>query len=276
MSARETAEAPAVMPLSAGPVKRKAPPKAPHALDIETGRAASVEQVARLAALRASHAGLEGSELIAAMIHEFKGKLAVVSSFGSESAVLLHMLAQTDPTVPIIFLNTGKLFGETLRYRDRLQDMLGLTDLRVIGPHPADVKRLDSEGTLWSRDPDKCCALRKVWPLQRALEPFEAQMTGRKRFQTAARSNIQTLELADGRFRINPLANFGREEIEAYRQAHNLPAHPLVADGYLSIGCMPCTDRVRDGEDYRSGRWAGTDKEECGIHDPSLVDGEGI
>jgi phosphoadenosine phosphosulfate reductase len=276
MSVSETAEAPAVTPLSAVPVKRKAPPKAPHALDIETGRAASPAQEARLIQLREAYPGLEGSDLIAAMNREFKGKLAVVSSFGSESAVLLHMLAQADPTVPVIFLNTGKLFGETLRYRDRLQDLLGLTDLRVIAPHPADVKRLDPEGTLWSRDPDKCCALRKVWPLQRALEPFEAQMTGRKRFQTAARSAIQTIELADGRFRINPLANFGREELAAYIAAYNLPQHPLVADGYLSIGCMPCTERVKQGEDYRSGRWAGIDKEECGIHEPTLEDGEGI
>ena len=267
----DVAEAPAVSPL-----KRKAPPRAPHALDIETGRAASPADIERLARLRETYAGLEGSDLIAAMNREFKGKLAVVSSFGSESAVLLHMLAEVDPTVPVIFLNTGKLFGETLRYRDRLQDLLGLTDLRVIGPHPADVKRLDPEGTLWSRDPDKCCALRKVWPLQRALEPFAAQMTGRKRFQTAARHTIQTIELTDGRFRINPLANFGREALDAYVEAHNLPRHPLVADGYLSIGCMPCTERVRDGADYRSGRWAGTEKEECGIHEQTLVDGEGI
>jgi phosphoadenosine phosphosulfate reductase len=271
MSASDSAEALQVMPL-----KRKAPPKAPRALDIETGRAASAADMARLIQLRETYAGLEGTDLIAAMNQEFKGKLAVVSSFGSESAVLLHMLAQVDPTVPVIFLNTGKLFGETLRYRDRLQDVLGLTDLRSLSPHPADVKRLDPDGTLWSRDPDKCCALRKVWPLQRALEPFTAQMTGRKRFQTAARQAIETIELADGRFRINPLANFGREALDAYVEAHNLPRHPLVADGYLSIGCMPCTERVKDGSDYRSGRWAGSDKEECGIHEPNLVDGEGI
>src|SRR5262249_13952217 len=151
------------------PLKRKAPPKAPHAFDIETGFAPTSEQQSRLAALRLAYPGAEGVDLIAAMVSEFKGKIAVVSSFGSESAVLFHMLAAVDPRVPVISLNTGKLFGETLRYRDRLQDVLGLTDLRVIGPHPADLKRLDPEGTLWSRDPDKCCALRKVWPLQRAL-----------------------------------------------------------------------------------------------------------
>ena len=258
------------------PLKRKAPPRAPRAFDIESGLATSPEQEARLNALRAQYQGLEGTDLIAAMSGEFKGKIAAVSSFGSESAVLLHMLAQVDPTIPVVFLNTGKLFGETLRYRDRLQDVLGLTDLRVMGPHPADVKRLDPDGTLWSRDPDKCCALRKVWPLQRALEGFDAQITGRKRFQTLARATLEPIEFADGRFRINPLGGFGREEIERYMQAFDLPRHPLVADGYLSIGCMPCTDRVKDGGDYRSGRWAGLDKEECGIHEPLNVDGEGI
>lgn len=258
------------------PIKRKPPPRAPRAFDLGSGVAGTAEQMARLETLRAGATGLEGQDLVAAMVAAFKGKIAAVSSFGSESAVLLHMIAQVDPTTPVIFLNTGKLFGETLRYRDRLQDVLGLADLRVIGPHPADVKRLDPDGTLWSRDTDKCCAMRKVWPLQRALEGFEAQFTGRKRFQTAARAALNPIEFWDGRYRINPLASFGREDLERYMTAYDLPRHPLVADGYLSIGCMSCTARVQDGADYRSGRWAGTDKEECGIHEPLNLDGEGI
>lgn len=261
---------------SAAAVKRKAPPKAPRAFDIETGLKASPEFTARLERLRARHGTLEGQALLAAMIEEFKERLCVVSSFGGESAVLLHMLAQVDPTVPVIFLNTGKLFGETLRYRDRLQETLGLTDVRALAPHPEDVKRLDPDGALWSRDPDKCCALRKVWPLQRALEPFDAEVTGRKRFQTRARTALSTIELVDGRFKINPLASWRREDLMRYLEAHHLPHHPLTADGYLSIGCMPCTERVRDGGDYRSGRWAGLEKEECGIHEPVFSDGEGI
>lgn len=258
------------------PLKRKAPPRAPRAFDLETGLTATPVQTERLHVLRDLYRGLEGGELIAALRNEFPGTMAIVSSFGSESAVLLHMVAQVDPSLPVLFLNTGKLFGETLRYRDRLQDVLGLTDLRAIGPHPEDLKRLDPDGILWSRDPDKCCAMRKVWPLQRALGPFEAQVTGRKRFQTKARAELETIEFVDGRFKINPLASWDRDRLEAYRVDHKLPPHPLVADGYLSIGCMPCTDRVKEGGDYRSGRWSGSDKEECGIHEPLLSDGEGI
>ncbi len=197
-----------------------------------------------------------------------------VSSFGSESAVLLHMVAQIDPATPVLFLNTGKLFGETLRYRDRLQDTLGLTDLRSIGPHPDDRAARDAEGTLWSRDTDACCNFRKVVPVRRALEGFAAQITGRKRFQTQARAGMEKVEYFEGRFRFNPLADWTQADIEAYFVAHDLPRHPLVEDGYPSIGCMPCTRRVVNGEAYRDGRWSGLDKDECGIH--TGVDGEGI
>ena len=174
----------------------------------------------------------------------------------------------------MIFLNTGKLFGETLRYRDRLQDVLGLGDIRTMAPGPADRARLDPDGSLWSRDTDSCCNFRKVLPLKRALEGFAAQITGRKRFQTTARSEMQAVEYFDGRFRFNPLADWTQADLEAYARDHNLPAHPLVEDGYPSIGCMPCTRRVQAGEGYRDGRWAGLDKDECGIH--VGIDGEGI
>jgi phosphoadenosine phosphosulfate reductase len=188
--------------------------------------------------------------------------------------VLLHLIARIDPTTPVLFLNTGKLFGETLRYRDRLQETLGLTDLRNIGPHPSDRARLDPEGTLWSHDTDACCGFRKVLPLRRALDGFDAQITGRKRFQTNARHEMQPVEYFEGRYRINPLAAWTQGDIEAYFAAHDLPRHPLVEDGYPSIGCIPCTRRVAPGENYRDGRWAGLDKDECGIH--TGVDGEGI
>jgi phosphoadenosine phosphosulfate reductase len=188
--------------------------------------------------------------------------------------VLLHLIAQIDPSVPVIFLNTGKLFGETLRYRDRLQEKLGLTDVRAIGPHPDDTRTLDNDGTLWSRDPDSCCNFRKVLPLRRAMAPFEAEITGRKRFQTLARTGMAPLELNGTRFVVNPLWSWSLEDLKNHILAHDLPRHPLVEDGFLSIGCMPCTQRVKDGESYRSGRWAGSDKDECGIHEN--IEGDGI
>jgi phosphoadenosine phosphosulfate reductase len=209
-----------------------------------------------------------------ALTGEFAGKTAVVSSFGAESAVLLHLMAQVDPNTPVLFLNTGKLFGETLRYRDRLQDVLGLGDVRSLAPSLGDRALNDPEGTLYVRDADACCQFRKTVPLSRALAPFAAQVTGRKRFQTRERADMQAVEFHDGRFRFNPLTDWSLADLEAYVQTHKLPQHPLVEDGYPSIGCMPCTRRVQQGEDYRAGRWAGQDKDECGIH--IGTDGEGI
>ena len=196
----------------------------------------------------------------------FQGRTAVVSSFGAESAVLLQMVAEINPDTPVLFINTGKLFGETLRYRDRLQRQLGLSDVRAIGPNGRELAASDPDEILWSRDPDACCAFRKVVPLQRALAGFDAQVTGRKRFQTQARSSMETVELFGGRFRFNPLADWSEEQIRAHMIRHNLPHHPLSEEGYPSIGCQPCTRRVSPGEGSRSGRWAGLDKEECGVH----------
>ena len=210
---------------------------------------------------------------------EFKDEICVVSSFGAESAVLLYMVAQIDPTIPVIFLNTGKLFGETLRYRDRLQTLLGLTDVRSIGPHPTDLAETDSNEDLWQKNNDMCCHIRKNLPQERALKGFKAVLTGRKRFQTSQRGSMQRIEIDDeaaARLRINPLADFTLEDLQAYLETHNLPKHPLVKDGYLSIGCMPCTDKVKEGDDYRSGRWSEQDKEECGMHGTEFVYGEGI
>jgi phosphoadenosine phosphosulfate reductase len=186
------------------------------------------------------------------------------------------MVSKIDPGTPIIFLNTGKLFGETLRYRDKLQQVLGLTDIRSTHPHPDDEKRLDPHGNLWRLDHDACCHFRKVLPLRRALEPFKAEVSGRKRFQTRARAAMETIEINEGRIKLNPLADWSLEDLGAYVDLHDLPRHPLVKDGYLSIGCFPCTDRVKSAAEYRSGRWSGSDKDECGIHEPRLIDGEGI
>lgn len=217
--------------------------------------------------LRERYGHLDGKDLLEVMIKEvFPGRIALVSSFGSESAVLIDMIAQIDTATPILFLNTGKLFGETLRYRDTLQSRFGLTDIRTLKPDAEEVKDEDKNGLLWTRNLDACCDLRKTRPLDKALEGFDAWITGRKRFQTGTRAALPLIEESEGRIKINPLANFSLEDLQRVANEKDLPRHPLVADGYLSIGCMPCTKRVEAGQDYRSGRWAGTDKTECGIH----------
>jgi phosphoadenosine phosphosulfate reductase len=211
--------------------------------------------------------GLEGEALLRPLIErEFEGRIALLSSFGAEAALLLHMVAQIDPAVPVIFLDTGKLFGETLRYRDALVARLGLTDLRIVTPDPSELARRDPQGTLWHRDADACCRLRKVEPLERALASFGATIAGRKRYQGGARHALRSIEAVDCRIQVNPLAAFTRERIEREFVARNLPPHPLEGDGFLSIGCMPCTDRVGAAEDRRAGRWRGLEKDECGIH----------
>ncbi len=246
----------------------------PRAFDRAGGGAADAAVKARLAALQDNAAGRDAHGILQlALKEEFAGMTAVVSSFGAESAVLLQLVAEIDPQTPVLFLNTGKLFGETLRYRDRLQDELGLGDVRSLAPTRQARETLDPDGVLWSQSTDACCNFRKVIPLAQALAPFEAQITGRKRFQTRERSNMQPVEYFEGRFRFNPLWQWNLAQLEAYAEAHKLPRHPLVEDGYPSIGCMPCTRRVQAGEDYRAGRWAGADKDECGIH---LTDGGGI
>ncbi|MCE9523324.1 MAG: phosphoadenylyl-sulfate reductase [Alphaproteobacteria bacterium] len=257
------------------PAKRAASAPAPRIFDQTDVGGSSDAAKARLEVLRARYAGADALTLLRGAIKtEFPGRITTVSSFGSESVVLLHLIAQIDPSVPVIFLNTGKLFGETLRYRDRLQDRLGLTDIRAIRPHPDDEKALDADGTLWSRDTNACCNFRKVLPLRRAIAGFEAEITGRKRFQTAARTGMSPIELNGPRFVINPLWDWSLVDLKNHILTHDLPRHPLVEDGFLSIGCMPCTQRVKDGDDYRSGRWAGSDKDECGIHEN--VEGDGI
>ena len=194
--------------------------------------------------------------------------LALVSSFGAESAVLLHMMSEIDKSVPLIFVNTQKIFGETLAYRDELAERLGFTDMRVYRPDPYLLAQKDATSLRWSYDPDGCCDLRKVEPLRRALAPFDAWISGRKGFQGKTRSALPRFEEDEGRLKINPLADWDKARLDAYFAEHKLPRHPLEAQGYPSIGCAPCTSQVQPGEDPRAGRWRGWDKTECGIHDP--------
>jgi len=144
--------------------------------------------------------------------------------------------------------------------------------VRRILPDPKALAARDPKGVLWSQNHDACCALRKVEPLEAALKPFSAWFTGRKAYQSASRARLQLVEWEGGYFKLNPLVTASRAEIEDYFERHNLPRHPLEADGYLSVGCIPCTTRVAPGEDPRAGRWRGTDKTECGIHAPPLAE----
>ncbi|WP_247786585.1 phosphoadenylyl-sulfate reductase [Bradyrhizobium sp. 170] len=192
--------------------------------------------------------------------------LALVSSFGTESAALLKVMADVDPAIPVVFLDTGWLFEETLAYRDTLIATLGLRDVRSIKPLEEALSREDPDRELWFSDPDACCRIRKVEPLARALKPFAAWINGRKRFQGGARAEIPVVEDDGAKLKFNPFANVSREEIEAIYKMAKLPAHPLIASGYLSVGCMPCSSRTAPGEDARAGRWRGQAKRECGIH----------
>ena len=193
-------------------------------------------------------------------------KLALVSSFGTESAALLKVMADVDPAIPVIFLDTGWLFEETLAYRGTLIATLGLRDVRSIKPLEEALSRQDPDRELWFSDPDACCRIRKVEPLARALKPFSAWINGRKRFQGGARAEIPVVEDDGAKLKFNPFANVSREEIEAIYKLAQLPPHPLVASGYLSVGCMPCSSRTAPDEEARAGRWRGRPKTECGIH----------
>jgi phosphoadenosine phosphosulfate reductase len=195
------------------------------------------------------------------------GDLAIVSSFGADSAVLLHLVAQVDPSLPVYFLETGKHFTETLEYVETLKRHLGLINVHAIYPDEGDVKRFDPTGTLWETDPDSCCHIRKTEPLEPITEQYGGWVTGRKRFQTVERGVLPHFELtSDDRIKVNPLAHFSDADVNQYKIQHGLPEHPLFAKGYKSIGCAPCTSVVAEGEDPRAGRWRGLNKKECGIH----------
>ncbi len=206
------------------------------------------------------------------------GRVALVSSFGAESVVLLHMISVMDRTTPVLFLDTEMLFEETLTYQREVAAKLGLTDVRVIRPDRNAVFLRDPDGALNGTDPDACCKLRKTEPLDRALEPFDAWITGRKRFQGGRRAELPFFEFGNlGRIKVNPLAHWQREDVRDYIVNNRLPRHPLVARGYPSLGCAPCTSRVGADEDERAGRWRGLEKTECGIQfgDGRVIRGPG-
>ncbi len=229
---------------------------------------------AEAARLRGLYGHLDGAPLLEALIHdELDGQIMMTSSFGAESIALLDLVAQVDPAIPVIFLDTRRLFGETLRYQRQVTELLGLEDVRLVRPDSGQLQRIDPNDMLFATDSDRCCEIRKIIPLDKAMTDlqkagFKAWITGRKRFQSDVRGALDTIEASDLFLKINPLAHWTDEDIKTVVLEKNLPPHPLVADGFLSIGCMPCTERTAAGGDARSGRWAGKGKTECGIHLP--------
>jgi len=222
--------------------------------------------------LDARYGHLEAEAIVELAVERFRdwGGIATISSFGADSAVLLHLVASVDNALPVLFLDTGQHFGETLQYRDQLAEDLGLENLIVVEPLPDRVAARDPKSDLHKSDPDLCCEIRKVEPMARAVQPYAAWFTGRKRHQSQTRAQMPVFEAVGPRVRINPLARWTTADQADYMRAHNLRENPLVAFGYLSIGCFPCTQPVKPGEDARSGRWTGFAKTECGIHLPEL------
>lgn len=227
----------------------------------------SVRARARAAELAAGYSHLGAHDLLTAMIEEeFAGDIAIASSFGAEAVALLALAADIDRSVPVIFLDTGKLFPETVAYRDTVVEHLGLSNVRIARPDILELAAKDTAGDLWSQRPDACCFVRKVVPLVQAVTPYGAWITGRKRYQGGLRDALAPIEASDGWVKINPLAAWTKQDVFRLIAQRGLPKHPLLAQGYLSIGCQPCTRPVESPEDEREGRWAGTDKVECGIH----------
>ncbi len=206
------------------------------------------------------------ARLRAAMSHPLMGQTAMVSSFGADSVVLLHQLSLVAPATPVLFIDTQLLFPETLDYQRQLAETLGLTGIRLIRARAIRLAQHDPANSLHLIDTDACCDLRKTEPLDRALQPFDSWISGRKRFQAGTRARLPLIEESGGKLKLNPMADWSSEDIADYIRRHDLPRHPLVSKGYPSIGCAPCTSPVAEGEDPRAGRWRGQDKVECGIH----------
>jgi phosphoadenosine phosphosulfate reductase len=227
--------------------------------------------------LESRFASVKASSLLRLVIEDlYPGRVALVSSFGADAAALLHMVSQIDKATPVIFVDTGQHFPETLAYRDELCALLGLTNVISSKPHAETILQEDPEKFLFASDPDRCCEIRKVRPLAEAMEGFDAWITGRKGFQSATRATLPLFEAEGDRVKVNPLVGWSAKDVLAYIGEAGLPRHPLVAKGFPSIGCLPCTSAVRPGEDERAGRWRGRAKTECGIHTTTLDAGADI
>jgi phosphoadenosine phosphosulfate reductase len=227
--------------------------------------------------LETRFAQLKASSLLRLAIKDlYPGRIALVSSFGADAAALLHMVSEIDAATPVVFVDTGQHFPETLAYREALCETLKLANVIVATPKAEIVAAEDPEKFLFASDPDRCCEIRKVRPLAEAIEGYEAWITGRKVFQSVTRATLPLFEAEGERIKINPLAGWSASDVIKYIAEAGLPRHPLVAKGFPSIGCLPCTSAVEPGEDGRAGRWRGRGKVECGIHATSLDAGLGI
>lgn len=217
--------------------------------------------------LNAELDGADAAAIIRAAIAYAPGRTAVLSSFGAEAAVTLALASEIDGSLPVLFLDTGRHFAQTLSYKRALEKTLNLRRIVVLEPDRAEAEAEDADDRLWSRDPDACCALRKVRPLARALPGYDALITGRKRSHGGDRAGLPAVEFDGDQLRFNPLHGWSQADVARFLDARGLPRHPLVAEGFPSIGCWPCTAPVNDRDDLRAGRWAGREKTECGIHD---------
>ncbi|MFN3835692.1 MAG: phosphoadenylyl-sulfate reductase [Glycocaulis sp.] len=222
---------------------------------------------AQVDALNQQYGDAPPETIIAAALEAFEGRTAMLSSFGIEAALGLALLAQVDRSVPVLFLDTQRHFPQTLSYRDQLVAHLGLQDVRIITPDPAEARAQDNDGKLYERDGEACCDLRKVRPLNAGLEGFDAVITGRKRAHGGGRESLKPFEFDGERVKINPVAGLAPADIAALYREMKLPAHPLSAQGYSSVGCWPCT-APSSGAHARDGRWPGSQRSECGIFDP--------
>jgi phosphoadenosine phosphosulfate reductase len=228
---------------------------------------ANADTAARAAALELTLGDRDAETVLSVAIDVlFRNRIALASSLGAESAVLLHMVARIDRRTPVLFLDTGMLFPETFAYRDRLVAELGLDNVQSIRPSPRALAAEDPEDALWVDDPDRCCTIRKVLPFARAIVGYDAWITGRKRYQGGARAEMPVFEADGPRIKINPLAAWSQAEVTSYIRLHAIPPHPMIEKGYQSIGCIPCTSIARPGEEPRAGRWRGKAKTECGLH----------
>lgn len=215
----------------------------------------------------------DAADILRWAVETFGDRIAATSSFQTQSVPLLHLISETVPQLPILFIDTGFHFGDTLAFRDDLCERFGLN---IIPVRPKQVVQRDRMGRpLYSSDPDLCCFHHKVAPLDKTLKQYDALISGVRGDQTAHRASLQTVERdKKGILRVHPLLSWTKRELWSYVDRYELPPHPLFAEGYLSIGCKPCTRPVFEGEDERAGRWAGKQKTECGLHTQLSIDGD--